>query len=517
MFNRCPARLGLLLAAVLTAGVRAAPDAAGGDATSSQAFPPADARRGPGGKDSPEVKALLRQRREVLEAEVDLARKYLGEPNFSADVWAALAERLLVASTDVAETRAERVAAYRTFRDNLMAVEEQLKKVAEPSKGQGYYEYGQKLWSHSRRLQAEAMLLRAEMAKDGSPPTSVDPPAVRQAVLAWRDSVRQWAKMWLESRRVLIPPFAREIASSVLSADLAAAEDAKDQLAAYQAYRDRLAVVEKDTRTEVERRRYNPSDYLKIKEMLCDADVVLGRMKAGKSAEKDPPDVRAALEEWVRTVGFETDALRKHYEAGKVPLAESLAVDESLLREELVAASKPEERVAAYKKYLGKMRAAEAALKARVAENAAVKEELARLTFHRAGTELTLLQLGTAPGAKFPPSYRALLGEQRDAIRVELDRRSADWAAGQGDFQLLQESAGNLLLVALDLAEQPSDRLAAYQAHADTMRWAERQCQALLDAKKAPQAWLLWSRGARLEAETWLLRAKANLTAAAKP
>src|SRR5579883_2685426 len=205
MFRRGPCWLGLLLAAVLTAGARGAgPDTTGGDATSAQAFPPPDARRVPGGKDSPEVKALLRQRRGVLETEVNLARKYLGDPGFRVDVWAALAERLLVASTDAADTPAERVAAYRTFRDNLRAAEDQLKKVAEPSRGQGYFEYGQKLWIHSRRLQAEVSLLRAELAKDGTPPPSVDPPAVRQAVLAWRDSVRQWAKMWLESRTLLI-------------------------------------------------------------------------------------------------------------------------------------------------------------------------------------------------------------------------------------------------------------------------------------------------------------------------
>lgn len=513
-------RLSLLLAVLVLAGARgAAPEPPAGDTSASQPFPPLEARRAPGKKDSPEVKALLQQRREVLEAEMNVARKSLGDPNFRADVWYGLAERLLVAGTDAAETPEERLAAYKAFRDNLLTTEERLKKVSEPRQGQGYNEYGQKLWIHSRRLQAEVSLLRAELAKGDSPPATVDPPEVRQALLAWRDSVRQWARMWLDSRLVLIPSFARELANSVLSADLAVATDAREHLAAYQAYRDTLAAVEKDTRGEVEKRRYSPYDYFKIKEMLCDAEVLLGRLKAGsgKPLEKDPPEVRAVLDEWARTVASEADLIRKRYEAGKVPPAESLAVDDSRLREELVAAKTPEERIAAYRKFLGKMREAEANLKARVAENASAKEELARLAFNRAGTELTLLQLTTAPGAKAPPEYKALLGEQREALRTELARRATDWAAGQGDFQLLQESAGNMLLVALDLADRPAERLAAYQAHAEMMRWAEQQCQALLDARKAPDVWLLWARGGRLEAEVWLLRAKANLSAPTRP
>ncbi len=338
-------------------------------------------------------------------------------------------------------------------------------------------------------------------------------------MLAGRDSVRQWAKMWLESRIDIIPPFAREIAATALTAELAAAETPAEQLAAYQAYRDRLAAIEKDTRTEVERRRYNPYDYLKIKEMLCDAEVVLGRMKAGagKQLESDPPEVRAALDDWVRTIGFEGDVIRKRYDAGKVPFAESLGVDDSLLREELVAATKPEQRIAAYKKYLGKLREAEVSLKSRAADSAAARQEFARVAFTRAGTELTLMQLTAAPGAKPSPAYRALLVEQRDALQSQLQQRFAEWAAAQDDFQQLQESAGQLLLASLDLAEKPADRLAAYEAHAATMRAAERQCQVIVAAKQAPEVWLLWARGGRLEAETWLLRARAKLSVSAKP
>src|SRR5262245_41248384 len=105
-----PARLGLLLAAALSVGVgSAAPETKRSEPASSQSFPPPDARSGPGGTDSPEVKALLRQRRGVLEAELSLARKTMADPNFRPDVWSALAERLLLAASDAAETPAERV------------------------------------------------------------------------------------------------------------------------------------------------------------------------------------------------------------------------------------------------------------------------------------------------------------------------------------------------------------------------------------------------------------------------
>jgi hypothetical protein len=508
------ARLAFPLVVVLGVAADPAPAPQAGAAKPSQPFPPADARRAPGGKDTPDVLSLLRQRRDVVKAELEQARKYLVDPNFRADVWAALAERLLVAETDVAETPAERVAAYRNFRDNLKVLENQLQRVPEPFRGQGVFEYGQKLWIHNRRLQAEVSLLRAELAKGETPPAD-DPPAVRTAILTWREAVRQWAKMWLDSKISLIAPFAREIASTVLEADLAAAGNAAERLAAYQAYRDRLADIEKEAKSDFEKRRYDVMNYLRTKELRCEADVVLGRMKAGdgKTLDKDPPEVRAALDDWVQTIGFEAEVIRKRYEPRKVPPEESLPVDESVLHEELAAAAKPEERVAAYRKFLGKLKDAEATLKARPGTDPVVKEDATRSTFNRAAAELTLLQLSAAPATAPAPAAKALLREEHDALGTQFGMRAAEWAAGSGDFQALQENAGRLLLVELDMADTPAERLAAYQTHAERIRSAEAQCKALVDAKKGSDTWLLWTRGARLEADIWLLRAGKNLAA----
>jgi hypothetical protein len=508
------ARLAFPLVAALGVAADPAPAPPAGGAGPSQPFPPADARRVPGGTDTPEVLALLRQRRDVVKAEVDHARRLLADPNFRADVWSALVERLLVAETDVAESPAERVAAYRNLRDNLKVLDDQLQRVPEPFRGQGYFEYGQKLWIHARRLQAEASLLRAELAKGETPPAD-DPPAVRTAVLTWRDAVRQWAKMWLDSKMSLIAPFALEIASAVLEADLAAAGNAAERLAAYQAYRDRLADVEKEAKSDFEKRRYDVMNYLRTKELRCEADVVFGRMKTGdgKPLEKDPAEVRAALDDWVQTIGFEAEIIRKRYDPRKVPPEESLPVDESLLHEELAAAAKPEERVAAYRKYLGKLKDAEATLKARPGTDPVAKEDATRLTLNRTAAELTLLHLSAAPGAAPAPAAKALLREEHDALAARFGMRAAEWAAGSGDFQALQENAGRLLLVELDMADTPAERLAAYQAHAERMRSAEAQCKALIDPKKGSDIWLLWTRGARLEADVWLLRARKNLAA----
>jgi hypothetical protein len=513
------ARLGFTLVAILAAGIaRAAPDPGAGQATPAQPFPPADARRAPGSKDLPEVVALLRERCDVLKMELDLARKHLGDPIFRADAWSSLAERLLVAETDMAETPAERIAAYRIFRDNLKLMEDQLKGVPEPQRGQGLFEYGQKLWIRGRRLQAEVTLLRAELAKGETSSADDDPPAVREAILAWRDAVHQWVKMWVDSRLVLIPGFARQITATTLEADLAVASKQAEQIAAYQTYRDRLLAVEKDTKAEVDRRRYNVFDHLRIKEMRCEAEVTLGRLKSGgdKSTDKDTPEVRNTLDEWVETIHLEMDVIRKRYDAGKIPPGDSLVVDENLLHEELTAARKPEEQVAAYKKFLAKLKEAEAILKPRSENGPAEKMDFGRVTFKRAATELSLLQLTAGAGAKGSLEEKNLLKEQRDCLRTELGLRMADWAAGQGDFQSLQESAGNLLLAELETAATPADRLAAYQAHLQRMQTADSQCKPLIDPKKGNEAWLLWTRGARLEAETWLLRAKGNL-AAAKP
>jgi hypothetical protein len=462
---------------------------------------------------------LLRQRRDSVKAELDVARKYFGDPDFRADAWSALAERLLVAETDAAETPAERIAAYRNFRDNLKLMEDQLKAVPEPQRGQGFFEYGQKLWIRGRRLQAEVSLLRAELTKGETVSPAEEPSAVRDALLAWRDSVRQWAKMWLESRMVLVPPFAKEIASTVLGAELAAAKDSTEQIAAYQGYRDRLLAVEKDTKSEVERRRYNAFDYLRIKEMRCEADVVLGRLKVGgdKPPAVDPPDVRTALADWLETIGFEAEVIRKHYEPAKPPPADSLIVNENLLHEELTAATKPEARIAAYTKFLGKLKEAEASLKSRPESSPADKVHACRVTYNRAATELTLLQLAAAPGAQPGAARKILLKEQRTCLQSELGLRMAEWAAGFGDFQGLQEGAGHLLLAELESADTPAEKLAAYQAHTERMRAADEQCKLLIKAKKGSDVWLLWTQGARLEAEIWLLRAKRNLALPAKP
>jgi hypothetical protein len=506
----------LALAAAAAWGPDASDPSVGASTKSTQPFPPPEARLAPGAKDAPEVMDLLRQRRDVVKTELDQARKLLGDPNFRAEAWTALAERLLVAECDAAATPAERLAAYRAFRDNLKQMEDRLKDVAPPSHGQGYFEYGQKLWIRGRRLQAEVSLLRNEAGGADSSSSGDEPAPVRQALAAWRDAVRDWARMWLDSRIVLIPAFAREIAATVLAAEVAAARDQAERIAAYRAYRDRLLAVERDVKTEVEKRRYNAFDYLRIKEMRCDADVVLGRLQAGdKSGDKNTPEVAAALDEWRQTIDFEADIIRKRHEPAKVPPEEELAVDESLLREELAAATRPDHRLAAYKKFLARLKEAESSLHARAGDRPGGKEDAARVSFSRAAAELTLLELTRAPGPDAATAAKPLLREQRDALRAELRQRLEEWTAGQGDFQLLQESAGHLLLAELATADTPAERLAAYQAHADRMRAAESSSKALLEAKKGADVWLLWTRGARLEADVWLLRAKRNLAAAA--
>jgi hypothetical protein len=505
-------RMTVALAVVATPGPAASDSSVATDGRPGQPFPPAEARLAPGAKDSPEVMQLLRERRDVVKNELDHARKLLGDPNFRAEAWTALAERLLVAECDAAETPAERAAAYRSFRDNLKQLEDRLKDVAPPSRGQGYFEYGQKLWIRGRRLQAEVSLLRNELAAGDAAAAAEEPAPVRQALLAWRDAVRQWAQMWLDSRIVLIPAFAREIAATVLAAELGAATDRAERTAAYRAYRDRLLAVERDVKTEVEKRRYNAFDYLRIKEMRCDADVALGRLQAG---DKNTPAVAAVLDEWRQTIGFEADIIRKRHEPAKVPAEEELVVDDSLLREELAAATKPEERIAAYKKFLARLKEAEASLRARAGDRPGGKEDAARVSFSRAAAELTLLELTSSRSAGVAAQAKPLLTEQRDALRAELQQRAGEWAAGQGDFQLLQESAGHLLLAELATADTPAERLAAYQSHADQMRRAEANCRSHLEAKKGNEVWLLWTRGARLEAEVWLLRAKRNLASAA--
>lgn len=509
-----PARLVLTLTVVVaTRAAAAPPKAKAPDAQPAQPFPPAEARRAPGAKDPPEVTALLRQRRDVVRAEVDLAHKYLGEPGFRADVWEALAERLLIAETDAAETAAERVAAYRAYRDNLKALEDRFQGVPEPARGRGHFEYGQKLWVHSQRLRAEAWLLRAERG------ATDDDPMVREALQAWRDAVRRWAALWLESRLVFGAGFAANLIGAVLEADEATAATPAEHAAAYRAYRDRLAAVEKDVKGEMEKKRYDPVDYLRLKALRCEADVAIGRLPAAgeKPPAADPPAVRAALADWAEAVRMEAEINRRRYEPGRVTAAEFVGTDEGLLRAELSAATKPEESVAAYKKFLAKLKEVEAIQKSRSEIGRAGKEDFARATFNRAAAELTLARLTAPPGGKAPPEVRVLLKEQREALRTELAAAAAGWAAGRGDLQLLQETAGRVLLAELATTATPAERLAAYRSHAETMRSAEAAAKALVDAKQGTDPRVLWARGARLEAEVWLLRATRNLAPASGP
>ncbi len=498
-----------------SAVVGAAPPAAqGDDAKNAQPFPPPEARRAADAKDAPEVLELLRQRREVVRSELALAARLLDSPQFRADVWAALCERLLIAETEAAESPAERLAAYRAYRDNLRRLEGVLRRVPEPVRGQGLAEYGRKLWVESRRLQAEAWLLQAEQGGRAAPAGGADRPAVRAALVAWRDAVHRWADAWLKSKVVVPAGLAQSIATQVLEADLATATSPAERLAAHREYRDRLAAVEKDLREEVEKRRYDPSDYLRLKEARCEADVLLGRLRnpSDKLTPNDPPDVRRALDEWAEAVRFDFDVSRKRFGPDKVPVAESLATDACLLRQELAAAVKPDDKAAAYRKYVARLKQAEAAEKTREPAN---KVALARLTLDRAAAELALLRLTTPPGAKTSPEERRLLGEEHEALHTELAAQAADWAAGGGDFQALQETAGRLLLADLTTAEGAPERLNAYRRHADAMRSAEKSAEGLVAEKKGSESWLLWARGARLEAEVWLLRARRNLSPAA--
>src|SRR5262249_19951844 len=122
------------------------------------------------------------------------------------------------------------------------------------------------------------------------------------------------------------------------------------------------------------------------------------------------------------------------------------------------------------------------------------------------------LELTAAQGAAPAPAARALQREERDALAAQFGMRAAEWAAGSGDFQALQETAGRLLLVELDMAETSSERIAAYQTHAERMRSAEARSKALIEAKRGADTWLLWTGGARLEADIWLHRARKNLS-----
>jgi hypothetical protein len=187
--------------------------------------------------------------------------------------------------------------------------------------------------------------------------------------------------------------------------------------------------------------------------------------------------------------------------------------DERLLLDaELEAAGKPDERSKSYQRYADYMKEYEQIVRARVGVGRADEFNVLEVRAKRLEAQIWLQRARIPPGEADSPEVRIMLRE-----RLEVIRKALGPAKGGRPSSGMMHLHRAMLEAELTSSSKPTDHLAAYQRYAETLKSFEEQTKLQREiGRLTDDEYLLRYMAMRLEAETWLLRARARIAAPGK-
>jgi hypothetical protein len=196
------------------------------------------------------------------------------------------------------------------------------------------------------------------------------------------------------------------------------------------------------------------------------------------------------------------------YRAGVERFEDRWEDERLLLDAELEAAGKPDERSKAYQRYADYMKEYEKIVRARVGVGRAVEFDFLEVRAKRLEAQIWLHRARIPPGVADSPEVRIMLRE-----RVEILRKALKEPGSRRDVDLFRA----VLEAELTSERKPADRLAAYQRYAESLKSIEEYTKKMQEAGRlSSDEYLLRNRAMRLEAEIWLLRARARIASRGK-
>jgi WD40 repeat protein len=302
------------------------------------------------------------------------------------------------------------------------------------------------------------------------------------------------------------------ISEELLRAELALAAGPAERLAAHERYLKSMRAVREDalSRSAAGTKDFTPADVCAADGAALRAEVALLR-SAQVPGDPPSPEIRSLLKMWREVLLEEVAILELRARGGVLVMADVLETrSASILEADLVLATKPAERLAAYEAHLARLREAEDLIRERVEAGVRAYRPADLLGAKAARLEAeVLLAQAAGPSPERAAKIRALRKQEVEALRQQGEILEPRARNGLGDsprfcwHQLLQAE--------LALAEKPADCVAACQAYRDRLVEWERFTREMVEQgiRSFTPGVAFKARAARLEADVHLLKAKA--------
>jgi Leucine-rich repeat (LRR) protein len=245
--------------------------------------------------------------------------------------------------------------------------------------------------------------------------------------------------------------------------------------------------------------RLSKADILLLQTERLEAEIGLLRAKS-QSGEKTTAQLQKLLKR-------RCDLLEQISDLGFVQLSGRRLCDARL-----AVAATPADRVKAHRAFLDVAKKIETSTKEAVDAGRMGSWDLLDSTSHRLEAEIALERAMSLDAGKDSKKVRELLKTRRDVLRDEFEALAERQRQGVGG-PVPASVSRSLLEAQLALTKDPGERLAAFQKHFDHMKMVEEGDQARYKAGAQGPLEYLSSKGARLEAEVWLVRAKSHVPA----
>jgi hypothetical protein len=351
------------------------------------------------------------------------------------------------------------------------------------------------------------------------PPGKKDPPEVRALVRKRCELARKLMDPHAEWRILGLHLFAD--ARLLLDAELEEANNSDERSKAYQRYAETLRSFEERKKVHQKSGRGPIDDLWRATAMRLEAEVWLWRAKREPTAKEDkevdemlgePRQIRSLVDqrcELARKV-MEIHAMR--YRVGAEQFEDRWADARLLLDAELEAAGKPDDRSKAYQRYADYMKEYEQIVRARVGVGRADEFNFLEVRAKRLEAQIWLQRARIPQGEADSPEVRIMLREKLEVIRKALGP-----AKGGRPSSGMMHLHRAMLEAELTSSSKPTDHLAAYQRYVESLKPIEEHTKVQREVGRSlGDEYRLRDMAMRLEAEIWLLRARARIAASGK-
>jgi hypothetical protein len=357
-------------------------------------------------RDTPEIRALLKERLETLQKEWETHRSLeRARPSpFPGAMLPEISGRLLDAELALSSKPSDRVAAYRRHLTVLQQVEAQAKKVLEDvQKGDkekmplGYQRAlglarRQYLGAKARRLETEMALLTAQPEKGKAQQFKA---LAGERCEAVHGLLQEYRREYEEGR--MGATFLLQTSRSLLDAELATADGVPGRVAACERH---LHLMQETEKKEVMREaagRGSPYGAREARAARLEAEFLLLQAK-GKAARDDFPAAQALLRQRRDVLRDLLEEYMKAVQAGRRAPYDELMVDDSrrLLLAELALGGKRSDRVAGCRRYLDLVKSAERVTEEMIRAGSKSAVDGLRVRATRLEAEIQLLRVQSA-------------------------------------------------------------------------------------------------------------------------